>query len=98
MYQKELLNLGNFVHFLLHFQVYSEKIWRGFNLAQGKNEIFGADIIWFSQIFLKFGAYLIWRSEKNIKFSADLIWHNQRIFDKFIKKYEQFKNVKQEQY
>ena len=54
------------------------------NLARGKNEIFGAD--------------LIWRSEKNIKFSADLIWCNWRIFDKFIKKYEQFKNVKQEQY
>ena len=38
---------------------YSEKIWRGFSLAQDKNEIFGAD--------------LIWRSEKNIKCSADLI-------------------------
>ena len=63
---------------------YSEKIWQGFDLVQGKNEIFGAD--------------LIWRSEKNIKFSADLIWCNWRIFDKFIKKYEQFKNVKQEQY
>ena len=25
---------------------YSEKIWRGFNLAQGKNGIFGADLIW----------------------------------------------------
>ena len=26
-----------------YFQLpYSEKIWRGFNLAQGKNEIFGA--------------------------------------------------------
>ena len=45
----------------------------------------------------KFSADLIWLSEKNIKFSADLIWRNQRIFDKFIKKYEKFKNVKQEQ-
>ena len=25
---------------------YSEKIWRGFNLFQDKNEIFGADLIW----------------------------------------------------
>ena len=41
---------------------YSEKILRGFNLTQGKSEIFGAD--------------LIWRSEKNIKFSVDLIWRN----------------------
>ena len=32
------------------------------NLGRGKNEIFGAD--------------LIWRSEKNIKFSVDLIWRN----------------------
>ena len=31
---------------------YSEKIWRGFNLAQGKNEIFGEDLIWRSQTFL----------------------------------------------
>ena len=41
---------------------YSEKIWRGFNLAQGKNEIFGTD--------------LICRSEKNVKFSTDLILHD----------------------
>ena len=77
---------------------YSEKIWRGFYLAQCKNEIFGVDLIQSRQICFKFGADLIWRSEKNIKFSADLIWHNQRIFDKFIKKYKQFKNLKQEQY
>ena len=69
---------------------YSDKIWRGFNLAQDKNEIFGKDLIWRSQILLKFGADLIWCNEKNIKFSADLIWR--------IKKFEQFKNVKQEQY
>ena len=28
---------------------YSETIWCGFNLAQGKNEIFGADLIWRSE-------------------------------------------------
>ena len=28
---------------------YSKKIWRGFNLAQGKNEILGADLIWRSE-------------------------------------------------
>ena len=27
---------------------YSEKIWRGFNLVQGKNEIIGTDLIWHS--------------------------------------------------
>ena len=43
---------------------YSQKIWRGFNLAQGKNENLGADLIWRSQIFSKFGADLIWRNEK----------------------------------
>ena len=70
---------------LLEFYIpYSQRIWGGFNLAQGKNEISGAD--------------LISRSEKNIKFSADLIWRNWRIFDKFIKKYEQFNNVEQGQY
>ena len=67
---------------------------RGDYLTQRK---FGADLIWHSQIFFKFGA------AKNILnlFSADLIWRNQRIFNKFIKKYKQFKkfkNVKQEQY
>ena len=25
---------------------YPEKIWQGFNLAQDKNDIFGADLIW----------------------------------------------------
>ena len=25
---------------------YSEKFWRGFNLAQGENDIFAADLIW----------------------------------------------------
>ena len=25
---------------------YSEKFWRGFNFAQGENDIFEADLIW----------------------------------------------------
>ena len=30
---------------------YSEKFWRGFNLAQGENDIFAADLIWRRAIF-----------------------------------------------
>ena len=31
-----------------HFELlpYSDKIWRGFNLTEGKNEIFGVNLIW----------------------------------------------------
>ena len=32
-----------------------DKFWRGFNLAIGKNAIFGEDLIWRMQDFDKFG-------------------------------------------
>ena len=45
-----------------------DKFWRGFNLANDQNLIFGGDLIWRMINFVKIGEDLIWRIEKNVKF------------------------------
>ena len=52
-----------------------EKFWRGFNLAHKEFEIFGVDLIWRSENFVKFGADLIWRS-KNFSKKSRLDYHH----------------------
>ena len=34
---------------------YSDKIWRGFNLAMDQNDFFGVDLIWRWRKYFKFG-------------------------------------------
>ena len=72
---------------------YSDKFWRGFNLAMDQNDFFGVDLIlrwrkyfkfgmdliWWSRDFLKFGVDLIWRSKNIYKFGMDLIWRRTNI-------------------
>ena len=61
-----LVNLFFIYHLAKHCSntPYSEKFWRGKNLAMGQIGLFGEDLIWRYPIFIKFGEDLIWRWRK----------------------------------
>ena len=59
---------------------YSDKFWRGLNLAMDQNDFFGVDLIWRWRKYFKFGVDLIWRSRNSFKFGVDLIWRSKNIY------------------
>ena len=60
--------------------LYSDKFWRGFNLAMDQNDFFAVDLIWRWRKYFKFGVELIWRSRNFLKFGMDLIWWSKNIY------------------